>query len=474
MSISTFVRSHAVAAGAILLVAVATTAIAGRMAGQKAATDSSGSNIKRVSLVEVASFRSGTSTISADGVVEAQSQADLKSQVGAPISRINVSIGDSVAAGQVILELENSDIKAQLSQVQGQYGSTRESTIEKIRDAYLKADDAVHTQIDQLILNTVNPRPKFYTYVFDPALGNRIRDNRADLDNVFRAWSASTNGLSATSSDADIQVALSRSQTSLDKITVLLNDMTKVLSDAANVVTSSDLPTVNSMLAIVTSARSSISGAKQSLSSATVGIAQAGVQNLQAQLDKTIIRSPISGKIAALPLRTGEFAGPGTLLATVVGGSGIQVKAYASGEDLSRLKVGAPALIQNTIPGVVTSVAPSVSTVNRKVEINIKISNPSTANLVVGQNVQARIQADRPVASTANPTAYTLPIQDVKIIPGEAYVFTVGADSKAVKHPVTLGPIRGDFLEVTAGLTDDMKIVSPIYEIEEGQELRVE
>jgi hypothetical protein len=107
------------------------------------------------------------------------------------------------------------------------------------------------------------------------------------------------------------------------------------------------------------------------------------------------------------------------------------------------------------------------------VEIGIRILNPSTSNLAVGQNVQARIQADNPVTVAGTPSGYSLPIQDVKIIPGEAYVFTVDTNSKIVKNAVTLGATHGDFLEVISGLTD-MKIVSPVYELEEGQTVVVE
>ncbi len=474
MSILSYIKSHVVLASTLLFVAVVATIIAGRAAHRSAAPAASDTNLKRIALVDVASLRNGTSTISTDGVVEAQAQADLKSQISAPIAAIDVSVGSAVAAGQVILELQNSDIRAQLDQVQGQYGSTRDSTIAKITDAYLKADDAVHAKIDQLILNTSSPRAQFYSYVVDPQLGNRIRDGRADLDTVFTAWKKAVNGLGAASTDASIEVALALSQTGLDKVTALLNDMSTALSSAANVVTSGDLAAINSMQTVITSARSSVSTAKQNLPSSQVNIAEASVKNLQAQLDKTIIRSPIAGTIAALPLRTGEFAGPGQLLATVVGGPGFQVKAYASGEDLPRLKIGAPASIQNGISGIVTSVAPSVSSVNRKVEVVIRISNPSQSDLVVGQNVQAVIQADKPASVGGNPLAYMLPIQDVKIIPGAAYVFTVDSNSKIVRHDVTLGATRGSFLEVTSGLTDDMKIVSPVYELEEGQEVRVE
>lgn len=56
-------------------------------------------------------------------------------------------------------------------------------------------------------------------------------------------------------------------------------------------------------------------------------------------------------------------------------------------------------------------------------------------------------------------------------MPGAAYVFTVDDSSKIVKNPVILGKIQGDFVEITSGITSEMKIVSPVYELEEGNEV---
>jgi hypothetical protein len=68
---------------------------------------------------------------------------------------------------------------------------------------------------------------------------------------------------------------------------------------------------------------------------------------------------------------------------------------------------------------------------------------------------------------------YKLPIQNVKIVPGDAYVFTV-EDSIIKKNQVTLGEVQGDFIEVVGGLSDDMDIVTPVYELDEGEEVVIE
>jgi RND family efflux transporter MFP subunit len=202
-----------------------------------------------------------------------------------------------------------------------------------------------------------------------------------------------------------------------------------------------------------------------------VSAAQAGVSNLEAQLAKTIIRSPISGKIAALPLRAGELASPGTLLATVVGDqTRLQVKASVSGDDLSRLKVGQNVLIEGAVKGTVSNVSPSIDPATKKAEVDIDIADSVHSGLVVGENVTALIAA----GTTSVSSSYTLPIQDVKIIPGSAFVYTVDADSKIKSNPVMLGQIRGDFVEVTSGIDDSMNIVAPVYELDPGQKVQVQ
>jgi cobalt-zinc-cadmium efflux system membrane fusion protein len=264
-----------------------------------------------------------------------------------------------------------------------------------------------------------------------------------------------------------------------------------ILNNAAIIVLPSDTATVTSWKATVTAARATMSGVSSTLTAtdrafanslvtqggtgaAPSTIAQSGVKNLEAQLAKTIIVSPISGTIAALPLRGGELAAPGTLIATVVGSGSLQVDAYASADDIARIAKGATASIEGTTTGTVSSVATAINPQNKKVEVKILITDPDRSHLVIGENVSARIQASGASAQTGATGAYRVPIQNVKIVPGEAYVFTVDADSKLVKHDVTLGAVTGDYVEVTGGIAPDMRIVSPVYELEAGQEVAID
>lgn len=496
MSIFSTIKSHAVLATTVTVFVAVIAVLAGRKAAEKPATDVKPA-LAKVSVESASTFRTDSVTVSANGSVESHSQADLKSQSSAPVAVINAAIGDPVSAGQVILELENADIRAQLASAQaslalaqGTYGSTRQSAIDKVHDAYLAADNAVHSQVDPIILNTLGTAPQLYSYVTDAGISNDIRAKRVAMNDMFYSWKPALDALSATSSDADIHAGIVLAQGNLSSVRSLLDSISMGINNGLAVATPSSQATLNTWQASVSAARSAVNAAQSGLSSAAsslastgsgstasagVGVAQASVNNLQVQLDKTIIRSPIVGKISALPLRVGELASPGTLLATVIGSdTSLQVKSFVSGDDLARTKVGQSATIQGSIKGSVSNVAPSVDPTTKKAEVDINVANSASSGLIVGQNVTALISTVSGVSTTSAPGVYVLPIQDVKIIPGSAYVLTVDQDSKIKFNPVTIGSIQGDFVQVTAGMNDAMDIVSPVYELDEGESVTVQ
>ncbi len=474
--------------------------IAGRAAQRGGVVESNLSNVKKVTLVDVSNFRDDLSRVSADGIVESVSQVDLKSQISGPLSSVNVSVGDTVYVGQTIAMLQNADISAQLDQAraglqaaQGQYAgsgisleSARSNALETLKSTYQTADDIVNTQLEQFLYRSMGGNPPLSSYVVDNKVGNSISDHYLAAKNSFYDWKNTVDALGANSSHDTIISAIEISQKNLKNISQLIDGVSQAVSDALKnnlsgntyttvaswqAITAGARTTTNTTIKNLTTAEAGFSGAQVTLESpaeAQIASARAVVKNLEAQLAKTIITSPISGKIAALPLRAGELAQPGQLIATVVGGGGLQVKAYASSEDLAKLRAGAKVLIQGSIVGTVVNVAPSVNQINKKIEVKVSVGNTATTSLVIGQNVAVSIEAAETPAASAS-SVYLLPIQNVKIIPGAAYVFTLDSENKIVKNSVIIGKIQGDFVEIASGISSDMKIVSPVYELEEGE-----
>lgn len=503
MSIFTYIKHHAVVSTTLAIVVVVIMIVAGRMATRNAIPERSNSSIKKVILANIKDFRSDSSIIAADGVVESISQADLKSQISAPVLAIHSSIGDFVNRGQVIVELQNADIRAQLDQARaslslalGQFDtgtvsvdSAKKSAIDKIRDSYQKADDAVNIQIAQFLFNRNSDTSQLASLITDSKLYNSISIQWTTAGSIFADWKSKIDSLSDNSTDVEVDVVLVLSQKNLAIVSTLLDSVSMGLADATKSATAESLITIGTWKQVVGAVRNSISATTVSITSAETVLAntrvshtspgqaqisgaQAGVKNLEAQLAKTIITAPISGKIASMPLRVGELASPGQLIATIVGAGGLQVKAYVSGEDLSRIEKGAEVTVRGNIKGTILSISPSVNQVNKKAEIKISITG-NTPGLIVGESVQALIKTKKSSLEISE-GVYLLPMQNVKIVPGDAYVFIVSADSKIEKIPVTLGEVRGDFIEIKSGLNDDLQIVSPVYEIEEGELVQVQ
>lgn len=497
MSIFSYLKTHSVLATTLVLVAIAASIITGRVAGSKSTTTNTGTNIKHVTLVDIDSFRADSSRIAVDGVVESVSQVDLKSQISAPLSNLMVGLGDSVIAGDIIAELSNADIRAQLDQAKASLSledvsveSTRRAAIDAMTDAYIKADDAVRTNIDPMFLNNTGTSPQLSTYIVDKNLYNEIKALRSDLDPIFVSWKTAIGNLSEKSTDEFLQSTLASTQRNISIIRTLLNKISQGLNYTATIALPSDLVIINAWKTTISTQRAymsavdtSITASTKALSSALItsgsntsssSVANAGVRNLEAALAKTIIRAPISGKIAALPLRVGELASPGQLIATIVGPGGLEIDAYASGEDIDKINKGAIATINGKATGIVVNVAPSVNQTNKKLQVKILLDNPDNSGLVIGENVSAYIQGSLLSQALSDVTPYRLPIQNVKIVPGNAYIFTVDQNSKIVKHSVLINKVDGDYIEITGDVRPGMKIATPVYELEEGQVVTTE
>lgn len=483
MSIFSYLKTHSVLATTLVIVVTVASVITGRVSSRNSGTATTTPELKRITVVNVDSFTDSISRISGNGVVRAVAQVDLKSQVSAPIQTLNVSLGDTVEAGAIIAEFSNSDVKALFDQAKATItidgvitDAAKKTAVDAIETSYLTADEVIHTQFDPLFFNQNNLTPQLSTFINDRNLYATIRDTRSDITQMFTTWKASLVGLSATSSDITIQNAFDLAEKNIAIIKKLFDAVSKGLNDASTATLPSDATLMSTWKSLVTAARSTLATEDSTLATSekTFNNSGANVQNLQAQLDKTIIRAPWRGTIATLPVRTGELVTAGQLVATIVGEGGLEVDAFVSGEDAGRFMRGAEATIGGKARGIVTRVAPSVNPINKKLEVKILITDEKGENLVVGQNVPITVAGTQSRQDTKQ-TSYFVPIQNVKIVPGDAYVFTVDSESKLMRSPtLTLGKVTGNYVEIVNGISPGMEIVSPVYELEAGQKVIVD
>jgi hypothetical protein len=169
MNLISSIKQHKVAAAFVIIaVALVSITIANRIKSN--AIGQIGAKTPSVSLVPVSGYRQ-TKTVNIDnGLVQSMGQADLKSQLSAQIVSVNAKLGDTVSAGQILVQLQNNDISAQLDQAVARLNElkkgaraedvqlsltsaeeTKTALINSIKDSYAKSDDAIHNRADKFL-----------------------------------------------------------------------------------------------------------------------------------------------------------------------------------------------------------------------------------------------------------------------------------------------------------------------------------
>lgn len=491
-------------------------------------------DIQEVSLIPVADYRQEKTVDLDNAIVESLGQADLKAQISAPVMQVNVKLGDPVAAGQTLVQLQNNDIKAQLEQAQAglaaanakldelQRGAraediaisqtssneTRMALINSIKDSYAKSDDAIHNHIDKFFTNpressaafrvevNVSGTAKSFFNPIDNDLAIEVQKQKYELESVLSDWQTAVSGLDSSTTDSKLQESLALSkknlQTEIDflnNMAPLVNGMTAESSSVKTVIDgyktefSAARSTVSGALASLQGAQTSWQTAQKALDyklagasaeqleqgKAAVAQAAASVDTLKATLAKTSIVSPINGRISYIDVNVGEFASAGTLVASVVNPSALQVKTYVSETDLPSVTEGARATIGNNARGIVEAVAPAVDSQTKKAQINIIVTDKGDPSIVVGQNVGVKIASK----DSENAKYYLLPIEAIQFTGNETYALSVGPNSTLEKVPVATGQIVGEKIYVTSGIDENSAIVSSVRGLAPGQKVTV-
>ena len=403
-----YLRNHVFIVSTIALVIILGAIFAGGKKGSGAEPVSS--TVPSVKEITLGEYAKDPRVISAEGTVEGVEQADIKSQVTAPISSINVSIGQVVSPGQILLTLQNADFSASLSQARAgllaeearladmkaparpedlaisEADLNRAKTDLKnlysnvpnsLSDSYAKADDAVRKQTGPLFSGAEEPFPKITFLTSASQAKNDAEFARASLRDELLKWQAEIASLSENSSPEEIESALENAGARLSEIRSFLDRTMDAINGAVNLsqatldlyrlyittgrgnITSA-ISGVNSLSQAIASGKISVSRAENALAlkkagntseaisaeEARVEQARAVLQSAEAAIAKTVIRSPISGRVSSLPARVGELAGMGSPLVSVVNPNGLIVKAYISEGDKARVSEGADAVVE--------------------------------------------------------------------------------------------------------------------------------
>lgn len=359
--------------------------------------------------------------IAADAILAPIAVAAISPRISAPIRAEYVQRGAHVRRGQLLVSLDDRDLKGNaldskgaVTSAQANYTATTETAIpEEVRKAEL---DTIQSKAAlDVALRTAQERQRLYK---QGALSGREAD---------AAYAAEVQAQAAY--DAARQHA------------ALLQQTTRLTDRQA---------------------------AQGLLTSA-----QGKLQNAQAQASFATLRSPINGVVTERPLFPGETAAAGTSVITVMDTSSLLAKLHLAQASAQKLRLGHPAKV--TIPGVeepvdatVSFISPALDPGSTTVEVWLKLPN-SDGLLKVGTPVHAVMQGATVSHAMQVPVAAIVPGED-----GGTNVVVVAADGTTKKQAVKIGIRTADATQIISGLSaGDTVVTQGGYGLDDGTKVTV-
>ncbi|RJQ29845.1 efflux RND transporter periplasmic adaptor subunit [Candidatus Parcubacteria bacterium] len=243
-----------------------------------------------------------------------------------------------------------------------------------LNDAYAKADDAVRKQVDELFSNDEGVSPQLTFSTADSQLETQVEFQRALLTQELKSWRSELNLLSSTSSDQLLDVAAEKTKTRLLLIRNFLSNLVSIVASASGPISQSTINTyktnISTALSNVNTAAASVGDQVQAIASqkitvqktqdelnlklagssleeilaqkAVVGQTKAKAELIRAQLEKTVLRSPIEGTVTKQDAKVGEIVGANAHLTAVISESELEIEANVPEADVAKIAVGDP------------------------------------------------------------------------------------------------------------------------------------
>ncbi|MCX5878189.1 MAG: efflux RND transporter periplasmic adaptor subunit [Deltaproteobacteria bacterium] len=346
-------------------------------------------------------------TYEAMGTVRSKTISVLSSKVLGRIVSIPVREGDRVKAGQLLVEIDDREMKAQLQKSQA-----------------------------------------------------GLKETQYALDEIEKA----IHGGEAEKKAADARLALASS--TLDRFKGLFERRSVSSQEFDEVQTKNTAAKADADQA---SERLQALLAKKNQIIARIDQAKADTANAEAFLSHTRILSPIDGIVTTKPADLGQMAAPGTHLLSVEDESHYRLEALVEESRISRIHLGdtvsvsIDALGQKPMAGQVSEIVPALDPASRSTIIKIDLRAPDSSTLFrSGLFGKARF-------NTGAKQVLTVPVQSVLERGQLTFVYVVDPAKIAHMRLIQTGKRYGDRVEILSGLSEgDQVVLEPLPAVKDG------
>lgn len=440
-----------------------------------------------VTLSAVSELTGTGSSASVIGNVRSVTEASILAESGGKVTSVHTSLGKTVGAGSVLAQLDNASQRASVLQAEGAYESALASrqgmspadittnARNTYTSTYASVDTILKSYVDTFYRGQGAAVTEF-TISSVPFDQNYFAPKRRELQQSMDLWKAHLGNANA----GDPQELLNEADTVTKQVIALTSD----IATAANQFNSNATPTQQAALVSARSGLASVQASivsarqvnKSQTASATLGAdasvktALGSLRAAQATLEKTLVRAPIGGTVNFFPLHVGDYVTPLMHVATVAQNGALEIVSFVSESTRANLVAGQKVKVEDKYDAVITSISPALDPVTKQIEVHVALTG--TSDLVNGQSVHISLPGSASTTS-ASSGPLLLPLTTVKLTPSARVVFSVGEDGRLMSHPVEIGNVVGDRIEVLTMLPLELRIVTDSRGLSEGTKVQV-
>ena len=352
--------------------------------------------------------------------------------------------------------------------------------VNAIKDSYTKADDALRNKIYSLFNDPARYRAKlsFTTGLF---LQEDIEEGKDTAGDNLDSWERS---LKKFDDSASLEVYYLEAKTNLDFIKKLLDQCAQAVNGLDSVSSGISQAQIDTWKLNISTARTNINTAISNLTTAfdqytsaslSVNISkkdtlaeQAGVEQAEAQvasaeaeLAKTILRSPIGGVVTSVDVKLGEIVPASQKILSVISYGEYEVESFVPEADIAKVKIGniAKTTLDAYGDGVifdtqVIKIDPAATVIDGvpTYKVTLKFVNSD-------DRIRSGMTANLDILTAEKNEVLTVPARAVYTKDNEKYVKILQLDNTSTETKVVVG-LRGydGRVEIVSGLNEGDKV----------------
>ncbi len=410
-----------------------------------------------------------SSVVESSGSVSPEASVTLAFGASGTVSKVNVQVGARVKKGDVLAELDTTDLELEVAQAEQSYLSQQASY-----SMTVNPDPAAVTSA-QIALNNASAAYKLAQQKYAVNSTDQVLLSCNNLDNVKKTYDDAVTAANNYLSDWRVQVngtyevspqksQLARAKAAYDQALITCN-MTKQ--------SAADNSSVQSAYSTLVQAEANLdtllNPSERTLATAKTQIdqAQSSLQAVQDQLENAKIIAPFDGVVTAVNPVVGGPGGTTDATIELADTSRYHVDILIDETEIAQLKVGQKAsltfdaLSDVKVTGVVARINPAGTVSNGVVNYSVRITlDPTKAALRTDMTANATVTIDTHANVLAVPGGA---IRSDK--QGGYYVNVVDASSGTAKQvTVTTGYTNGDLTEVAVKEgSGDLQVGQQVY-----------